>query len=158
MHEFILTLEDATFDKIQGAGTPKAQAIARIGKLFLDFAFMLQRLLSQKYTDLWLNQPSHFQSELDQFAEVIIGIYKLINEKPEVLQSVHFTPIDRVDEVGANKKPELNEPLDKLSEIIDDRINANELKALDHDKLFERIEKAHQKFVEKQQNNSYFRH
>lgn len=152
MHEFIITLKEETFEKIKNAGTAKAQAIARIGKLFLDFGFHAPTVAFPEVYGLMVEPTESFsKDELDQFAEVITGIYKLINESPEVLQSVpHFTPVDRVDEVSANKTPVLNEPLDRLSEIISDRVNANELKSLDHNVLFERIEKAHQEFVKKQ--------
>src|SRR5690606_422452 len=35
MHEFIITLPEETFAKIEAAGTPRASIIPRIGKLFL---------------------------------------------------------------------------------------------------------------------------
>ena len=39
MHEFILTLSDEDFARLEEAGIPKAKAIPQVGKLFLDFGF-----------------------------------------------------------------------------------------------------------------------
>ena len=39
MHEFILTLSDEDFARLEEAGIPKAKAIPQVGKFFLDFGF-----------------------------------------------------------------------------------------------------------------------
>ena len=39
MHEFIITLPEATFEKLEAVGVSRAGAIGRFGKLFLDFGF-----------------------------------------------------------------------------------------------------------------------
>jgi glycine dehydrogenase len=70
------------------------------------------------------------KKELDQFAGVVTTILNLLNEHPEVLKTVpHFTPIDRVDELAANKNPVLSEIITKnLPDIIADRVDAEKLR------------------------------
>ena len=47
---------------------------------------------------------SYTKSELDRFADAVITIKEIISECPEAFKTApHFTPIDRVDEVGANR-------------------------------------------------------
>jgi glycine dehydrogenase len=109
MHEFILTLSPETFKKIEASGTPKTNTIARIGKLFLDFGFHAPTVAFPEQYGLMLEPTETYsKKELDQFSDVVETILKLVNEHPEVLKTVpHFTPIDRVDEVLANKTPVL---------------------------------------------------
>lgn len=131
MHEFILTLSPETFKKIEAAGTPKANTIARIGKLFLDFGFHAPTVaFPEQYGLMFEPTETYSKKELDQFADVVQTILKLVNEHPEVLTTVpHFTPIDRVDEVGANKNPQLAEKImARLPEIIVDRVDAEKLR------------------------------
>jgi glycine dehydrogenase len=131
MHEFILTLSPETFKKIEAAGVPRTNAIARIGKLFLDFGFHAPTVAFPEQFGLMLEPTETYgKKELDQFTNVVTTILALINEHPEVLKTVpHFTPIDRVDEVGANKNPVLSEVITKnLPDIIEDRIDASKLR------------------------------
>ncbi len=131
MHEFILTLSPETFKKIEAAGTPKANAIARIGKLFLDFGFHAPTVAFPEQYGLMLEPTETYsKKELDQFSEIVKSILKLIETHPEILKTVpHFTPIDRVDEVQANKNPVLSERIGpKLPEIITDRVDAEKLR------------------------------
>lgn len=147
MHEFILTLSDDTFDRIAKAGTPKPQAIARVGKLFLDFGFHAPTVAFPEVYGLMLEPTeSYTKSELDSFCEVVKSIHNTINEYPHILQTVpHFTPIDRVDEVSANKTPVLSEDItDKLAPIIEDRIDPETLKKYSKDDLIKEILKAHE--------------
>jgi glycine dehydrogenase len=152
MHEFILTIKNETFEKIQTAGTTKAHAIARIGKLFLDFGFHAPTVAFPEVYGLMVEPTESFSKiELDEFFDVVCGIYMLIEENPEVLQSVpHFTPIDRVDEVSANKTPIVSEKISSLPEIIEDRVDVDELKQLDSSIIFEKINAAHIAWLEKQ--------
>jgi glycine dehydrogenase len=111
MHEFILTLSPEMFDKLAKAGTPKAQAISRVGKLFLDFGFHAPTVAFPEQYGLMLEPTESFtKAELDGFYEVVETIHQIIHEHPEVLTTVpHFTPIGRVNEVQANKLVQLSE-------------------------------------------------
>ena len=131
MHEFILTLSPETFKKIEVSGTPKTNSIARIGKLFLDFGFHAPTVAFPEQYGLMIEPTETYsKKELDQFIGVVETILKLVNESPEVLKTVpHFTPIDRVDEVQANKNPVLSEKItSNLPEIIPDRVDAEKLR------------------------------
>jgi glycine dehydrogenase len=73
-------------------------------------------------------------------------ILNLVNEHPEVLKTVpHFTPIDRVDELAANKNPFLSEAITKnLPDIIKDRVEAETLRKSSPEDLCKMIVTAHQ--------------
>jgi len=147
MHEFILTLSDDTFKRIAEAGTPKAKAIARVGKLFLDFGFHAPTVAFPEVYGLMLEPTeSYTKDELDGFCDVVKTIHNVVNEYPHILQTVpHFTPIDRVDEVLANKVPILSEDIvDSLSPILPDRIENSKLRNLSKDVLIKEIVKAHE--------------
>lgn len=146
MHEFILTLSPETFKKIEAAGTPKANAIARIGKLFLDFGFHAPTVAFPEQYGLMLEPTETYsKKELDQFSGIVKSILKLIETHPEILKTVpHFTPIDRVDEVQANKNPMFSEKIGpKLPEIITDRVDAEKLRNSTPGDLAEMILEAH---------------
>lgn len=146
MHEFILTLSPETFKKIEAAGTPKANAIARIGKLFLDFGFHAPTVAFPEQYGLMLEPTETYsKKELDQFSGIVKSILKLIETHPEILKTVpHFTPIDRVDEVQANKNPIFSEKIGpKLPEIITDRVDAEKLRNSTPGDLAEMILEAH---------------
>jgi glycine dehydrogenase len=150
MHEFIVTLSPETFKKIESAGTPKTNAISRIGKLFLDFGFHAPTVAFPEQFGLMIEPTETYsKKELDEFSHVVKTILNLINEHPEVLKTVpHFTPIDRVDEVGANKNPILSEVITaKLPEIIPDRVAVDKLRNSTMSDLCEMILKAHQNHV-----------
>ncbi len=155
MHEFIVTLNNESFDKIQKAGVLKAQAIARIGKLFLDFGFHAPTVAFPEQFGLMIEPTESFsKKELDSFLDTVKGIFKLIDTNPEVLNTVpHFTPIDRVDEVEANKTIQVSEPFEKLSEILPDRINSKELRNCEKILLFGKIKEAHLKKSSAQAQN-----
>lgn len=147
MHEFILTLSPETFKKIEAAGTPKTNAIARIGKLFLDFGFHAPTVAFPEQYGLMIEPTETYsKKELDQFSDVVETILKLVNEHPEVLKTVpHFTPIDRVDEVAANKNPVLCEKITShLPDIIPDRVDSEKLRNSTAGDLCAHILKAHQ--------------
>lgn len=150
MHEFIITLSAETFKKIEAAGTPKNNTIARIGKLFLDFGFHAPTVAFPEQFGLMLEPTETYsKKELDQFSDVVKTILTLVNDHPEVLKTVpHFTPIDRVDEVQANKNPVLSEKISAhLPEIIADRVDVDKLRKSTPGDLCELILKAHQATV-----------
>lgn len=148
MHEFILTLSPETFKKVEMSGTQKANTIARIGKLFLDFGFHAPTVAFPEQYGLMIEPTETYgKAELDDFAKVVIQIHKLISSHPEVLQTVpHFTPIDRVDEVQANKAPQFGEKITKvLPAIIPDRLEVGSLRESTPEELSEIIVNAHNK-------------
>lgn len=148
MHEFILTLSPEMFEKLQKAGTPKAQAIARVGKLFLDFGFHAPTVAFPEQFGLMIEPTESFtKGELDQFFEVVKTIHQIIHEHPEVLTTVpHFTPMGRVDEVHANKNVVLSETIaHTLPEVKADRIESNELRAMNANQVIKTIVEAHEK-------------
>lgn len=150
MHEFILTLSPETFKKVETSGTPKANTIARIGKLFLDFGFHAPTVAFPEQFGLMIEPTETYsKKELDQFADVVKTILKLVNESPEVLKTVpHFTPIDRVDEVQANKAPILTEKITAhLPEIIQDRVDVDKLRKSTPSDLCDLILRTHQQTV-----------
>jgi glycine dehydrogenase len=147
MHEFILTFSPETFKKVEAAGVPKTNAVARIGKLFLDFGFHAPTVAFPEQFGLMLEPTETYgKKELDQFADVVTTILNLVNEHPEVLKTVpHFTPIDRVDELAANKNPFLSEAITKnLPDIIKDRVEAETLRKSSPSDLCAMIVTAHQ--------------
>mgnify|MGYP000064824570 CR=1 FL=1 len=129
MHEFILTLSPEQFAKAEEAGTPKSLIISRVGKLFLDFGFHAPTVAFPEIFGLMVEPTeSYTKDELDRFADACLEILNLVDTNPEVLQTVpHFTPIDRVDDVTANKKPVLSEKLTTLPVIIPNRVEPHVL-------------------------------
>lgn len=147
MHEFIITLPQTTFDQLQKLGINKSIAITRVGKLFLDFGFHAPTVAFPEPLGLMIEPTESFTlNELDHFAQVVINLGKLVEEHPEILITVpHFTPIDRADEVSANKNLILSEKISKeLAPIYADRISAKKLKDMPFVELKEKILKAHQ--------------
>jgi len=123
MHEFILTLSPELFAKIEAAGVPKSLVISRVGKLFLDFGFHAPTVAFPEVYGLMVEPTeSYTKAELDRFADAVLVMLDLIEEKPEVLLTVpHFTPIDRVEETAANKAPVLSENITELPTILENR-------------------------------------
>ncbi len=148
MHEFILTLSDEEFEKIAQAGTPKNLAIAQIGKLFLDFGLHAPTIAFPELLGLMVEPTESFsKAELDRFYDVIKCIDQIINETPEILKTVpHFTPIDKVDEVSANRTPILSEKItDKLDQVIPNRLSPELLSNLSVDDIYKKIIEEHKK-------------
>ena len=145
MHEFIISLSEETFQNIQKTGLPRAQIIGRIGKLFLDFGFHSPTVAFPEVYGLMIEPTeSYSKNELDRFADAVIAIKELIDENPEVLLTVpHFTPVDRINEVEANKKLLLSEKLTALPEVLENRIAQKELLEMDLKVLKEKIVMAH---------------
>ena len=116
MHEFILTLSDEDFARLEKAGVPKAKAIPQVGKLFLDFGFHAPTVAFPEIFGLMIEPTeSYGKKELDRFADAVLAIKDIVETCPQAIKSApHFTPIDRVDEVSANRNLCLREKLDHL--------------------------------------------
>ena len=147
MHEFILTLSPETFTAIEAKGIKQSLVIARVGKLFLDFGMHAPTVAWPETYGLMVEPTeSYTKAELDRFVEVVKEIQSILNENPEVLLTVpHFTPVDRIDDVSANKNLEFCGPLEKLPEILPNRIPPVDLARLSVKEIRTRIIEAHQK-------------
>jgi glycine dehydrogenase len=145
MHEFILTITKDTFSRIEAGGTPKAQAIAKIGKLFLDFGLHAPTVaFPEIYGLMFEPTESYSLSELDRFVEVVNAILELINETPHVLRTApHFTPVKKVDEVDANKNLNFMEVLNQLPTLYSNVIDPLKLTKMNISDVSREILRAH---------------
>ena len=141
MHEFILTLDEEDFANLEKAGIPRAQVITRVGKLFLDFGFHAPTVAWPETYGLMIEPTeSYSQGELDRFSEAVLEIRSLLKECPEVLLQVpHFTPVDRVDEVEANRHLRLYEPLHSLPDLPTNRIPPHEISDMPVQEISQRL-------------------
>lgn len=148
LHEFIITLSDDMFKKIEAAGVAKNQTIAKIGKLFLDFGLHAPTVAFPEQFGLMIEPTESFtKKELDRFIDVLKTMHQIINETPEVLKTTpHFTPIFKVDEVSANKTLVLAEKIDSLPELDENAINPSVLNSMDLQKVRQQIISAHQAY------------
>ena len=146
MHEFILTITSDEFEKISTAGTQKAQAIARIGKLFLDFGLHAPTVAFPEIYGLMIEPTESFsKKELDEFVKVVKEIHYIINEHPNVLKTTpHFTPVKKIDEVSANKDLQLNEVISSFPVLPKNVIEPGILTALSPREVTAKILKAHE--------------
>jgi glycine dehydrogenase len=147
MHEFILTLKESDFEAIAKAGVPKAQAIAKVGKLFLDFGLHAPTVAFPEVFGLMVEPTESFtKKELDRFVDVVKSIYNILQETPEVLKTTpHFTPVRKIDEVGANKNLTLSEKIEKLPEVYPNVIGPEELSQMETEDVRQEIVKYHKK-------------
>lgn len=145
MHEFIVTLKPALFAKIEEQGIPKSAVIGRFGKLFLDFGFHAPTVSFPEVYGLMIEPTeSYTKDELDRFADAVLGMVDLVEEHPEVLLTVpHFTPIDRVDEVAANRNPVVSETLTALPSILKNRLHPEEIAKLPVAEIRRAVRQAH---------------
>lgn len=129
MHEFILTLSDEEFARLEQSGLKKTQIIPQIGKLFLDFGLHAPTVAFPEPLGLMIEPTESFsKKELDHFIEIVKAIKNLIMEHPQVLVTApHFTPIQKVDEVEANKNVILWESIDQLPTIYKEQYNPRQL-------------------------------
>ncbi len=141
MHEFILTLTEEDFKRIEASGIPRASIIARVGKLFLDFGFHAPTVAFPEVFGLMIEPTeSYTKDELDRFTQVVLAIGELIREHPEVLKSTpRFTPVDRVDEVAANRNLVLSERLTALPLINENRLSPVLLNAMSIAEIKQRV-------------------
>ena len=141
MHEFILTLSETHFQRMEAVGIPRNQAIARVGKLFLDFGFHAPTVAWPEAFGLMIEPTeSYTREELDRFAEAVATISQVILDMPEVLKTTpHFTPVDRVDEVTANRNLVLSEPLRRLPPINPNRLDPSEINRMPIEAIVARL-------------------
>lgn len=141
MHEFILTLADSDFETLEKAGIPRALAVTRLGKLFLDFGFHAPTVAWPEALGVMIEPTeSYTKAELDRFEEAVRYILKVVREKPEALnETPFFTPIDRVDEVSANRNLILSESLQTLPELPQNRIAPEKLARMSVAEIFQKI-------------------
>jgi len=141
MHEFILTLEEADFERIEAAGVPRSLAITRLGKLFLDFGFHAPTVAWPETFGLMIEPTeSYAKHELDRFCEAVEAMLSLIREHPDVLNKVPlFTPVDRLDEVEANRHLILQESFSELPPIHPNRLSPKEIGKLPISVVLEKI-------------------
>lgn len=149
MHEFILTLKQEDFALLESVGLRKTDAAPRIGKLFLDFGFHAPTVAWPEPLGLMIEPTeSYTKAELDRFAESVKAILRLIKEHPQALNSApHFTPIDRVEEVEANRDVCLSESLETLPNINVARIHSSELAKMPVEDIYAKIVEAIQAAV-----------
>ena len=141
MHEFILTLSDEDFANLELVGISKGQAIPQVGKLFLDFGFHAPTVAFPEVFGLMIEPTeSYTKAELDRFVDAVICIKEIITDYPEAVKSApHFTPIDRVDEVSANRNLILQEKLEHLPSLHLNRIKPSILNNLEIKEIKSRI-------------------
>ncbi len=145
MHEFIITLEEELFKKIESKNIPKNSVIPLAGKLFLDFGLHSPTVAFPEVYGLMIEPTESFtKKELDHFIQVVTSIKNLLEEFPSVLKTTpHFTPVQKIDEAAANRLPLLSDDFDKLPILFDDSITPSELIKLSTDEVFEKILEAH---------------
>ncbi len=141
MHEFILTFSEQEFAFFESHGHPRASIIPSLGKLFLDFGYHAPTVAWPEPLGFMIEPTeSYTLAELDRFAEAVIAIKELVMSHPQVLASApHFTPIDRVDEISANRNLVLSESLDELPAISSSRMAQDTLLQMPIAAIVERI-------------------
>jgi glycine dehydrogenase len=151
MHEFILTLTKENFDQIAASGTPKAQTIAKVGKLFLDFGLHAPTVAFPEIFGVMIEPTESFtKAELDHFTVVVKSIKNILQETPEVLKTVpHFTPVAKVDEVLANKNLTLYSDIKELPKVLENKIAPGKLEAMEISELLKEIMCAHKEAMVK---------
>jgi glycine dehydrogenase len=143
MHEFIFSLSSHDFARLEQHGVNKALAIPRVGKLFLDLGFHAPTVAWPETYGLMIEPTeSYSKAELDRFCDAIIAIRNIIDNAPAALLSVpHFTPIDRVDEVSANRQPVVSELLSALPPVPENRLDPNYISSTPISELVTMIKK-----------------
>lgn len=146
MHEFILTLQDELFESIEKTGTKKALAVSRVGKLFLDFGLHAPTIAWPETYGLMVEPTESFsKAELDRFIEVVKEIHHLVSTRPEILTTVpHFTPVQRIKDVEANKNLKLSEKFTDFEPILTNRISPEILAKLSVQDISKKIIEAHE--------------
>jgi len=139
MHEFVMSFKDEFWKLADAAGVARTAVMPGLGKLFLDFGYHAPTVaFPEPYGVMIEPTESYSKDELDRFIQVAISILELIRRRPEVLKEApYFTPIDRVDEVLANRNPQLSERILELPVLHDNRTPPLELLGLAPEKVIE---------------------
>jgi len=86
---------------------------------------------------------SYTRAELDRFCDAVRAMLRMIRQHPAILDKVPlFTPVDRVDEVEANRHLCLAEPLRQLPQLHQNRLKPTEIGKLPISVIFDRIVEA----------------
>jgi glycine dehydrogenase len=125
MHEFVVSFKEEIWKLAEGAGVAKTAVMPGLGKLFLDFGYHAPTVAFPEPLGVMIEPTECYsKAELDRFVEVAVTLVDLIRKKPAVLKEApYFTPIDRVDEVLANRNPTLSEALAALPKTHPNRRN-----------------------------------
>lgn len=151
MHEFILTLLGETFEKVEATGIKHALVVQRVGKLFLDFGLHAPTVAWPETYGLMIEPTeSYSKVELDRFIAVVEEIREMVRTHPDVLLTApHFTPVERIDEVSANKNIQLMEWLKELPTVLRDRITPLELSRMEVKEISASILEVHRERVQR---------
>jgi glycine dehydrogenase len=119
MHEFILSLQDEDFAKLEAAGITRGQAVTGIGKLFLDFGYHAPTMSFPEHDGMMIEPTeSYTLAELDRLADTALAILRLVRKNPKIVLGAPYNmPVRRIDEVAANRKPVLSEKLAGLPHL-----------------------------------------
>ncbi|MGB0452447.1 MAG: aminomethyl-transferring glycine dehydrogenase subunit GcvPB [Bacteriovoracaceae bacterium] len=144
MHEFIITLSKEMFDKLATVGIPKTKAMGQVGKVFLDFGLHAPTVAFPEPLGMMIEPTESFtKDELDRFVDVLKSIAKLILEHPDIVAKAPLrTPILKVQEVEANKKPVLFEKILELPKIPNAQWQPQEMMKQSVEEIFNDIRKS----------------
>ena len=142
MHEFILSLDQSDFDRLEKVGVSTSNAVPTIGKAFLDFGYHAPTVAFPEIFGLMIEPTeSYTKAELDRFVATVKAIKKILLEHPESLKHApHFTPVDRIDEVSANRNLVLMEKLDSLPPIHPNRWDPQALLEMEVSEIIQKIQ------------------
>ena len=142
MHEFILSLDQSDFDRLEKVGVSTTNAVPTIGKAFLDFGYHAPTVAFPEIFGLMIEPTeSYTKAELDRFVATVKAIKKILLEHPESLKHApHFTPVDRIDEVSANRNLVLMEKLDSLPPIHPNRWDPQALLEMEVSEIIQKIQ------------------
>ncbi|MCH2155536.1 MAG: aminomethyl-transferring glycine dehydrogenase subunit GcvPB [Opitutales bacterium] len=105
MHEFIITLPEEDFQKLEAAGIARGQAIMGFGKLLLDLGYHAPTVAFPEPLGLMFEPTeSYTLAELERLAQAVKTVRDLYLEAPALLAGAPWLmPTRRVDEVAANR-------------------------------------------------------
>jgi glycine dehydrogenase len=144
MHEFIITLPAETFARLESEGISRTKAVGLFGKFFLDFGFHAPTVSFPEAEGLMIEPTeSYTKAELDRFADAVILMLRLVDEQPAILTTApHFTPVDKIDDVSANKQVKLSEHLTNLPVVWPNRTAPEHLAQMSLEAIADAIRKA----------------
>lgn len=141
MHEFVLSFREEIWSLAESNGVAKTAVMPGLGKLFLDFGYHAPTVAFPEAFGVMIEPTECYsKAELDRFVRVAVTVLDLIRSRPEVLKHApFFTPIDRVDEVLANRSPQLSECIAELPELHANRLAPLELIDMNPEDILQRI-------------------